>query len=80
MLQFVGGGARSMNLMKQLNRARVFRTFISFGLPLLALGCSKADEVAKTTPAQNAAMTNLDVIAKASTKKPEPGRVPPPAR
>ena len=41
---------------------------VVFGIPFFALGCSKSDEIAHTTPAQDAAIDKL-VIANAPAKK-----------
>lgn len=51
-----------------------------FGTVILIIGCSKPDEVAHTTATQNAAMNQLDLIAKTPAKKPDEGRVSPPGR
>lgn len=54
------------------------RVAVLCSLLLITWACSKPNEVAHPTPAQNSAMNNLDVIAKAPTKKPDAKRVPSP--
>ncbi len=56
------------------------RMIALFGTVILIIGCSKPDEVAHTTATQNAAMNQLDLIAKTPAKKPDEGRVSPPGR
>lgn len=54
------------------------RAVILAGTSFSVAACSKSNEVAHTTPAQNAAMSNLDVIATAHPKKPVDGQRPVP--
>jgi hypothetical protein len=63
-----------------MNRRRAIRLLVAAGVPCILFACHKADEVAHTTPTQNAAMRNLDAIAKAPVKGPETSQATPSAR